>query len=229
MRKKIWILTGVFVLIAAGFWLWRLGYFASKPSAGVLANVDMRLTPDQQKIYTDKIAKSNEYLKTLKPSSPVFEADASNTYVFLCQQYFGLGQMQKSREMCELALKYNPKNIDAMVQLSAVFSKAGENQQAKAWLNQALKINPKDYNVWLEYIQLNQSLGAANEEITGLYGQAILNTDGYVDVLTSDARFQEQIGQYQQAISLWQQAKEKNPQNSAAYDQEISRLQNLAK
>lgn len=228
MRKKIFIGI-VFVLVAAvmGFLAWQKGYFGPRP--GAWADVETNLTREQKQVYTDKIAKAEEYLKTLNSTQPGFATEASNVYVFLSQQYDGLGKIQQAREMCETALKYYPNNSDAMVQLADLWAKAGDMTQAKHWLEEDLKLNPTNQNIWLRFIQINQNLGLQNGELANIYGQALLSTGSHIDVLTSAAKFEEQIGNISQAIEFWQQAKEKYPQNSTIYQQEIERLKPLQK
>lgn len=225
MRKNILILIIVVVAAAAiGGVLWYKKHHNATNSGTMLKDRQVNLTADQQKIYTDRIAKANDYLKNLDPKMQGYHAERSNTYVYLAQQYYGLGQLEKAKEMYQTALQEAPVNEDATTGLANTLAAGGDQAGAVQLWQQEVKAHPTNYNSWLQYIQLKQSMGASTDEINSLYGQAVLNTNYYPDVLTRDAEFQEKIGSTSTAISLWQKAAQQNPQGATQYNAQIKRL-----
>lgn len=213
-----------------GGFLWRQkSRLGSSQRERVLADVDWNLTKEQKKIYTDRIEQANNYLASLSPSQPGFALEVSSVYVFLGQQYYGLGLLHKSKEMYELALKKDSNSENAIAGLALTLTTGGDKEGARELLEKSLKDIPGNRDIWLQLIQLRRGMGASNEEITSLYGQALLNTDRHIDIITSNGKFFADIGKNSEAISLWQEAAKKNPDNAAAYQSEIDRLKSLSK
>ncbi len=231
-KNTIVILCVIIAALAVGGVVWYKQEHSLKTSqtqGKVLADKDRHLTADQEKIYTDRIKKAEDNLQSLNAADPNAKNQQVNDYIYLGQQYFGLGQLETSKESYLKVLQIDSGNESAFVGLAVTYTDAGDLQDARVALETALKNNPKNYNVWLQYIGVRQAMGASSQDINSLYGQALLNTDRYVDVLTKDAEFQESIGNISQAISLWQEAAQKNPDGKQSYNQEIARLQQLKK
>ncbi len=231
MNKKIiyFVIIIVVILAAAGLF-WRSKYQGLKiQQKTTLPNVERNLTAEQKKIYTDKIAKGEEYLKNLKPQDKNFSQEQLNTYMYLGQLYYGLGDLQKSKEMYELALKNDPKNEQVLVGISSALVEAKDLYGAQAILEKALENSPKNPDVWLRYIQLRNDTGASFGDINQIYTTALEKTERKTDIITSYAQFQEKNNHIAEAISLWQEALKAYPNNAVMYQQEINRLQNLKK
>lgn len=133
--------------------------------------------------------------------------------------------MEKSKSAYQQALALDHGNSDAISGLAQTLSEGGDGGSAAQALQAGLKNEPDNPSMWLLYIRIRQSLGASNAELIDYYGQALLNTDSNIDILTSGAEFEEKIGQTDQAIVLWQKAAKVNPDNGAAYQAEVVRLQ----
>lgn len=228
MRKiilPILIILLAAALAAGGWWLKQK---KSVPTGSVLPNKERNLTQDQQKIYNDRIAKAQSYLASLKPSQPNFKGEQINTYVYLGQQYYGLGQLQKSKEMYGAVLALAPNHEQALVGLALTLHDAGDAAGERRLFEQALKSNPNNPDVWLRYIDLRQALGASAQELSDLYAQALEQTSRNIDVVTRAAGFQEQAGNLQASLALWQEAAKQYP-DETAYREQIKRLQKLIK
>lgn len=230
-KKNIIAVVVIIVLLAAmavGFWKYQKNYSQkSLPSGLVLADKQRNFTPDQRKIYTDKIVKAKDYLTTLNPKQANFSNEQFNTYVFIGQQYHGLGEFQKAKEYYDKALAIRPTDEQATVGLSMVLIEAGEKDVAATLLQKALENNPKNYDVWIRYIDLRATLGASDQDLDSLYKQALEKTERYIDVVTKYAEFQEKLGKVQEAIELWREAVKLYPDNAAMYNAEIQRLQRI--
>ncbi len=230
MRKKhLLLVIGAILLIVLALGL--VWYMRKHDTSGgrALLNRQVNLTSEQRKIYTDRISKAQDYLRSLNPAQASYRDEAVNTYSALAEEYYGLGDFQKSKEMYESALKLDPKNVLVLVSLVVTLREGGDLSGAESTLRSAIQDNPKYADAWLALIALRQKQNAGNNEIGSLYDQALKATDSNVDILTSDAEYQEKIGQTAQAISLWQEAKQKNPQSAAAYDDQINLLQKTNK
>ncbi|MCL5666491.1 MAG: tetratricopeptide repeat protein [Patescibacteria group bacterium] len=230
MRKKIIIIITIIIAMAAaagGYWYFQKNRHNSKaPGAKSLADIQRNLTVEQEKAVNGRIQKAEDYLKTLKPEQKNYNYEQANTYEYLGQQYYALGQMQKSKDMYEKALALEPDDESMQVGLATTLTEAGDKAGARQFLEKALQSNPKDSDLWLRYIDLRQTMGATAQDLGDLYSQALEKTNNYIDVLTKDAAFQEQQGNTAAAISLWQQASKQQPDNQA-YKEEIGRLQKL--
>ncbi len=231
MRKNI--LASILIFLALGAVLGVEQYKKNqKPNDGqaqVLADVDRHLPAGQQKIYTDKIAKAKDYLNSLNRKQANYQDEQFNAYVYIGQQYFGLGKLGQAKEYFDKALSLRPKDEQAVVGLVNVFQEVGRVSAALELLKNALDINPKNYALWLRYIELRENSGAAIQEVDQLYQQALDKTENYTDIVTKYAEFQERQGNLNAAIKLWQQAAVQYPQSAALYQSEIRRLEQLQK
>jgi len=147
--------------------------------------------------------------------------------MYLGQQYFGLGQMEKSKQEFLTVLQIEPNYEPAFAALALTYSDAGELPEAQLALESAIKSNSKNYNIWLQYIGVRQAMGASNEELGQLYEDALLATSRYTDILTKYAQFEESVGNIAEAIALWEEALKNYPENAQFYNTEINRLKKL--
>jgi tetratricopeptide (TPR) repeat protein len=97
-----------------------------------------------------------------------------------------------------------------------------DTSKAKGYIDQALALDDTDPKNWLAKIELNSDL--PNNQLDGLYRQAIVATKSNVDVMISYARFSERIGNKDQAVAAWETAINVNPEKEAEYRAEIARL-----
>jgi hypothetical protein len=101
MNKKIlyyFLAILAIAVLVGGVW-----YAKNKPQKSVgqtkLQSIERNFTDAQKKIYTDRIVKAEESSKNLKPQDPNFSNTQVNLYAYIAQQYSGLGNLQKSKEM----------------------------------------------------------------------------------------------------------------------------------
>jgi len=228
--RKYTILVIIIVLAALGL-VWYKGQHKKTQIAQgkILADKDRHLSAEAIKIYNDRIKKAEDNLRSLKPTDPAIKTEQVNDYMYLGEQYFGLGQLEQSKQQYLQVLQLDSNNESALVGLALTYSDAGDFNDARANLETALRNNPKNYNLWLQYIDLRKASGASNDELNQIYDEALKATDNYPDLLTRDAQFQESQGNIAGAIALWQQAVKKNPDGAAIYNPEIARLQKLKK
>lgn len=230
MSKKYIILAGIIFLAAiGGFSGYKKIQKKNLTKAPILADKKNNLTTEQEKVFLDKISKGQEYLKSIMPNKPDSAIKYSSAYVYLAQQYFGMGKLQKSKELFELALQKDPSSQGAVEGLVLTLLAAGDKTSANKLLENFLKNYPKSVNVWLQYFEISASLNKSNQEIAISYEKALAETDRNINIITSFAGFEERAGNIEKAIALWQEAGEKYQSNVQIYENEINRLKQLNK
>lgn len=213
MRKKYYIIALLFIIIALGS-----GYlYFGKTNNGFFKKeikVERNLRPEQEKVYTDRIKESEEFIKKLDPQNKDYARDKANAYLFLGQQYFGLGELGKSMEFTEQAAKLDPQNYNIFVFLSLVQTEAKEYQNARDTLNIAVNLAPMSADVHLRQITLIKgSFPEEKNKLPDFYEQALKATSRHIDIITSFAKYSEEAGDTEKAKSLWQEAMKKEPDN----------------
>ncbi len=227
MRRYIILTILIILLIGAGFWYRSQHTDVAINQGKILPDKNRNLDEGAKKIYTDRIKKAEYDLENLKPTDS--NTQKINDYIYLGQQYFGLGFLDKSKQEYLKVLQLDTRNETALVGLALTYMDAGDFEDARSSLEIALTNNPKNYNLWLQYIDLRQAAGTSNEDLSKLYDEALKSTNNYPDILTRDAQFQEKWGNIDKAIMLWQEVAKKNPDGAQIYNQEIARLQKLKK
>ena len=224
MRNRI-IISAIFIIIAAAIslFVWQKQK-NPKPEAIALADIDRRLSESNRKIYEDRIKQAENYLSSLDPGTEDYYTLQANTFVYLAQQYYGLGQMQKSKEWYERALGLDPKSLSALSGLSATLTDAGDLEGALSVLKTALDDDARNPDIWAHYIELMKDIGAGEKELDRLYQDALQGTNRHTDLLTKYANFQESQGKIKEAIALWEEAIKAYPQRTELFRAEIKRL-----
>lgn len=222
-KSKIIVLIAIFTLVIGGLVFWKFSPNSKLDQIG-LVNKSRNLTLDQQKFYLDRIQKANDFAKTLNPSDVNYKQNLLNNYIYLGQQYFGLGELQKSKEMYEKAIPYNPSEVQSYVGLALVYEDAGDFNNQTQTLKKAVELAPQNSDVWIRYLNVRKQTGTTNEEMNDLYNTALTKTNRLVDIVISYANFQAGIGNTDIAIKLWKEAIAKYPENSTAYQEEINKL-----
>lgn len=201
--------------------------FMSETAGGNLPHKPRQLTEEQKQAYEEKIEKNREYLKTFVISDELKAIEAANVNIFIAQQYYGLGELQKAKEAYEEALRVYPNFEQALVGLSLVYGEAEKYEDAKSVLKQALDKNIESSELWTRYIDSFKVKDFNSEEIKNLYEQALEKTQRNIDILTQAAVFYEQQKDFKKAIEFWEEAGEKNPAGLKLYQQEIERLKTV--
>ncbi len=223
MRKPyIFIILGVLVLLTIGLGLY---FFNPIQKPGVkLPDKARNLPAAARDIYEQKLKEAQGYLNTLDTKNPNYNNLAMNTYMFMAQQYFGLGKLDLSKQYYEKALALDNRQQQLWVGLAEVQVDAGEPAAAQETLKKALEINPEVADIWLRYITLSQSMGMQKQDIEQELSQALEKTKRHADILIKAAQFYEQQGNAPEALKYWKEALERDPGN-ALIKQEIQRLE----
>lgn len=216
MQKKIlWAILSIFVI---GGILLTISVYHGKNQRVV---VDRHLTSEQQKVYKDKISKSQDALKNLNKSTASYSIEAANLHLDIGQLYFGLGRLSDSLDELERALALDKKNYNIYVSKSLAQTEMKDYAGAQTTLEEVLKITPRIADVWIRLIDIHKTRGDSVEDIKKVYAEALKKTDRHVDILSSMAQYEEGLGNKKEALLLWQEAVRQYPENSGYMDEVI--------
>ncbi|MBI5530195.1 MAG: hypothetical protein HY918_01715 [Candidatus Doudnabacteria bacterium] len=225
-KKYIIILILVLVVLFGGLFVLQKGILKKTYTEKKLSDKNRNLTDQQKRVYQDNIKKAEDYLKSLQTNNKAgLHQSIDETYIYLGQEYYGLGELEMSKQMYERALAQSPKAEQAMVGLVIVYQEAGDKSAALAAIEPAILNKTKTADIWLRYIQMRIEEGAAAVNINSIYNDALNATDRSVDILSSFAQYQEQNGNLKDSLALWQEALKKDPKNSS-FENEIAKLKN---
>jgi tetratricopeptide (TPR) repeat protein len=146
---------------------------------------------------------------------------------YLAQQYFGLGKLEKSKSYYFDILKIEPKTEFALVGLAYVYTEAGEKGTAIEIIKSAIDNNPTNYNLWIQYLDLQKSAEMNNGDLDKIFNTALEKTGRHINLVVKYAVFMESIGNIPKAISLWEEAIKQNPEMVELYKEEILRLKQI--
>lgn len=231
MQKKYAYIFFLVIFLALGFGIYfiKTGYFNFSDSRNNLADVDRNLTQEQKKIYTDRIAKAESEIVNLQFSGPEAAEKRISAHMYLGQQYYGLGLFKKAYEEYKKVLQINPKHEFALVGITVLYTEAKDFENARKILIEALDYNKTNPSLWIRLVELDQLQGYSLEEMEQNFKQALEATEGHVDIVVRFAQFKKGAGKYEEALNLWQQAIEKNPEGKLLYEPEIAQLKELIK
>lgn len=225
MEKKLQIgiiLCVVIVLIVAGAG-WFLSRQEQQQTDRQFTNeVNRNLTLDQEHIYKDRLAQAEKWLNE-NPGGEV--QDRYNSQVVVGHNLYGLGRLKQAREAYLKAVEMNPESPGAYTALYNVEIEMGDNDSALAHIQKAIEIGPKFPDPWIKLIEIKRDrFGASNEELNGIYVEAVVKTGENINILTNYAQFAEKTGNLQVAYEYWKKAGESNKENSKMYFAEAERV-----
>lgn len=225
MKNYKVILVFILLVLVSAFVFWKQKQNGVSQQNGLI-NKSRNLTEEQKGVYLDRIQKANHFAKNINPADVNFKQLLLNNYIYLGQQYFGLGELQKSKEMFEQSITYNSTEPQSYVGLAMVYEDAGDtNSQAEA-LKKAVELAPQNSDIWVRYLNVKKQNGSTNPEMHELYKTALEQTKRKADIIISYANFQAGIGNTKEAIALWQEVILQFPENKAIYQAEINKLKN---
>ncbi|MBL8030562.1 MAG: hypothetical protein JNN11_04930 [Candidatus Doudnabacteria bacterium] len=227
MKKFLLVFIPGIIALAVGFGL----YFINKNNTPVadtgLKNINRNLSEDSRRVYMERIEAAEKDLAETQFTDKDASLRQTNNHLYLAQQYFGLGELEKSKQEYLKVLNFDSKNEAALVGLAYVFAEAGDLESAEKSLKTAIEYSPKNYSVWLQYIDINRTRGVSKEGVKALFEEALAATGRYIDVVTKAANFYEQIGEKDKAVSMWEEAIKSNPGAKKTYELEIGRLKSV--
>jgi tetratricopeptide (TPR) repeat protein len=154
--------------------------------------------------------------------------DIFNKHMDVGRAYYILGHYKEAEENFKKALEYLPVHGGAWSTLAELQTDMGKYEDARTSINKAIETDPSDADYWKRYLILaEEKLNISPAGMDNFYNEAFFKTNFHIDIITAYASYQEKKGNYVSAINYLKIAKEKNPDNAAAYDAEIDRLQEL--
>lgn len=227
MKKGI-IVGAIFLFCLTtlgGVYFWQKNLNNQTLKVSGLPNKERNLSSEARSVYSDRIKKAEDDLADTDLADIDSTLRQTNNHMYLAQQYFGLGELEKSKQEYLKVLSLDPKSEPALIGLALTYTEAGDLKAAENSLKTALDNNPKSYSVWIRYIDTKRVTNASNEEIKKIFEEALAATNRYPDVVTQAANFYEQIGDKQKSVDFWREAIKLNPTNKNAYELEIRRIE----
>lgn len=135
-----------------------------------------------------------------------------------------LGKLKDADRPLKDAITLRPKTSNAYSDLYDLQLEMNAIDDAEETIKKIMEINPTG-SYWRKYIDFNRSkLMVSNEEANEMYRQALNETGEDISVITAYARFLEETGDKNRAKEYWTIAGQRDPEDKAKYDAEISRI-----
>jgi tetratricopeptide (TPR) repeat protein len=217
-RIIFWGIT-ICTLILVGFIGFSI-YKAENYEASFVKEVNRNLSPEDRKIYEDRITEAKNKLESEQDPKIRF-----NLLMNLGSNLHGLGNLTDARKAFEDAIKINENDYNAYVSLHSVQLDQNDISGAEKSIKRALELNRSDRNVWKKYIIFEKDKkGADNDKISSLYSEALNKTGNHIDIVTAYALWLGETGNLQASKEYWQKAIELNPTGRPVYEAEIGKI-----
>lgn len=230
MDKKLKIgiiLCVIVVVLVAGLSLFLNRQEENRIEKQFLTEVDRKLTLDQEHIYKDRIAEAEKWLNE-NPDAEVDDRYANQ--VSIGHNLYGLGRLKQAKEAYLKAIGMKADNPGAYTSLYQTEMEMGDNQSALEHIQKAIELGPKYPDPWLKLIEIKRDrFGASNEELNGIYVDAVVKTGENINILTNYAQFSETAGNYQISYEYWKKAADTTKENKSMYLAEAERVKGLIK
>lgn len=218
--KKEIIIVGVAVIAFSGFLLYG---FWKERSIGILKENNPYLTSEERALALGKFEEAKKKLREAANDDEKFGA-----YMDIGFQYSVFLDYENAKKSFEKAADIKPDNYVAYVALYQVEADMKDNESARNNIKKAVSLREDNPDLWKKYIQFeSERFSADKETLDNLYREALKKTGPHVDILGAYAQFLETNGDLAAALEQWKKANAQYP--SAAYEQEINRLESLFK
>lgn len=156
----------------------------------------------------------------------VTDTDFAEEYTKKGEALYDLGRTIEAREAFMKTLEYDANSAGAYLNLSNLDADAGNMDAARQNIKKYVDTNSDSVSRWEKYIEFSKNrLGANGETLNGIYVEGLVATKNHIRMIVAYAKFLEEEGDNQLAKEFWQQAVVKDPENKAAYEEEIKKLQ----
>lgn len=179
--------------------------------------------PTKEELLQKKVDSTNA--QELKSQETVKKAKW-NTAMDNARVAFGKGEYDKSVAFYNEALSYQ-KTDTVYSGLFVVYGAQNNIDQARIAIESAIKLNPLFTEYWISKISLlDNKTNVSYQDLQKIYSEGLLKADlkTKINLVTYFAGTAERNGQKDDAISIWEYAKNLYPQNSSIYQGEIDRL-----
>jgi tetratricopeptide (TPR) repeat protein len=230
MKKKIFCIfgalmfIGLLVLIGSAVKPKKTGTIDDKPvfQDQIVVNLDVEQKKEIEKQISDTQGKLDA---AKKQNVPQAEIEALN--LGLAFNKYVLGDLKGALESYTVAANIVPTNPKVWAGLYFVYRDMGDFVNAEDSIKKAVKFNKEDWNMWRNYIDLEQyQFKASKDELDKIYKQALDGTKNNLNIVTFYAQFLEANNDLQSALNYWKIALEQEPDN-LIYKSEVSRLKKL--
>lgn len=179
--------------------------------------------PTKEELLQKKVDSANT--EELKAQEAVKKAKW-NTAMGNARTAFGKGEYDKAIIFYNEALSYY-KTDTGYSGLSVVYGAQNNIDQARIAIESAIKLNPLFTEYWISKLSLlDDKTNVSYQDLQKIYNEGLTKVDPKtkINLVTYFAGVAEKNWQKDDAISLWEYAKNLYPQNSSIYQAEIDRL-----
>src|SRR6185503_4071899 len=208
------IISLIFAVVVGGF-----AVYAAKTKTH--SNTATKtLTEKQRQTYEGQLAQADADLAAAST-----DQDKSNFYQDKGLALASLGRSDEAKQAYAESIRLNPNNAGAYSGLFALQVNTEDFDGAQQSIRKAIELEPTSTR-WKKYIAFSQEqLNASDEAINTLYQDSLRSVKNNKELITSYARFLEEIGNKPAAIEQWKKAIEIDAEHKAKYEAEMTRLQ----
>lgn len=193
-----------------------------KQRAGDLALRDINKLGEQERIKA-----LEDQVKALTEETSKLKDDAEGSikyaaYIKLAEAQLELGKNQEALDSLNRIPEDKRTNSRVVVAYIRAYKGVGDLRKAKELSSQNVLVYNEDPAIWVAYLESFTDM--PNDQLNGLYREAIVKTQSNLQVMISYAKFCERIGDKATAIAAWETAINGDPANEAKYREEIARL-----
>ena len=134
-----------------------------------------------------------------------------------------LGRTKEARKLLEKALRVAPRQVDALTCMGQLSAFEGRFAEAEIWHKRTLEIDPKAWGAWVGLAGVRPMTAADSAWLRGAQASADsgLPPLNEASVRNAIGKYYDQIGEFAQAFSSFQRAKELVKRAAVAYDRQV--------
>ncbi len=218
-RKIFLVSLAAIAVISIGF-----NQFKDRTPKNLITYKDPQLTEQEKQAIQKQLDDAENALKNLPANASGEQRYRGYMQVGLIN--YELGQYSKAEEVYKEAVKLDDKNSIAYHELFVVQNAMHDYDSAKTNIEKAVQLAGNNPQYWRDRLELLKGhFNPTNQEIEKMYQDALNATNNGTDIITSYAQYLEVKGDLEGAVKQWKAAMVQNPSATAAYQQEIERIQ----
>jgi len=225
MNKKALYTIGALAIAGLVIWAATANKEDSANTRPFRETMEVSLTPENRAATEQLISDRRGQIEASKTQNVPLQ-EVYGLYIDLGLNLYALGDLKGAKEAYLQALDIAPNSPGVWVALYPVYRDMYDYDSARAAVKKSVSLNPRDWNMWRNYLELEQyQFHATTEQLDKLYQDALTATQTDINIVTVYAKFlEEQKGDLRSALNYWKIAAEQQP-NNQAYKDEIKRLE----
>lgn len=220
-KKTLYIILGIIIVIALGFGI--NSYINNKELKPELSLQEILNLSEKERIAALEAQVGDLKRESERLASTAEAGTKYSVYIRLAEAQIAIGKYDEAIATLDAIPEEKKTTTRVPIAYARAFTGKNDLVKAKENIDKALVLD----NELPEALLLNLEISAAtlpNDQLDALYRDAITKTKSNLDIIISYARFSEKIGNKPQAIAAWETARNLNPEKSADYETEMTRL-----